>query len=118
MTYRPNMPIALCAITLLAFLGATAALAALTSPPPAAARGGLCAELGARVPDGLTVAAPGLRAARESEDLEDLAQYLNLCYGGGDAKWNRLAAVQRRQIILELREMNAALERLESAGGR
>ena len=117
MTYHPNMPIALCVAAVMFFLGAIAALAMLTSSPPADARGGICAELGARLPDGLALAAPGLRAARESEELEDLAQYINLCYGAGAANWNRLAAVHRRQIILELRELNAALERLESAGG-
>lgn len=116
MTYHPNMPIALCVAAVLGFLGATAALAALTSSPPADARGELCAELGELFSKEIAIGAPGLRAARTSEDLEDLAQYLNLCYVHEDEKWNRLAALQRRQIILELRELNAALERLESAG--
>lgn len=113
--YSPNMPIVLAIVATFALLGLVAAFAASAGQPRAEARGGFCAELSADLPDGLRVAAPGLRYAETSEDLEDMAQYINLCYGDNDGKWFRLIAVQQRQLILEMRELNAALERREEA---
>lgn len=76
-------------------------------------RSGVCAQLEPLYGHESNKPLPGLREAQTSEDLDGLAQYLNLCWSGASEQvLSRLEVVQRQQIILDQRQILRELRQL------